>query len=168
MFSFDDFLKIKEPTMFTPNSLIMMGQEKCGKTSIAAGLTTDLALARSAIVTLKNESAKANYRAEQMCPTWSQFIAFLNWLIEANKAEKRLDFLIIDSMSTLDSWFEIIGTFAYMKSNEGKKFNAINPDAPLVDKNGKPYGIKYTKLGAYLIESIKSLKTEIEELKGKK
>jgi hypothetical protein len=44
----------------------------------------------------------------------------------------------------------------------------VAPDLVSLDKNGKPYGIKYTKLGAYLIESIKSLKTEIEELKGKK
>lgn len=43
----------------------------------------------------------------------------------------------------------------------------IAPDLVSLDKNGKPYGIKYTKLGAYLIESIKSLKEEIEHIKGK-
>ena len=36
-------------------------------------------------------------------------------------------------------------------------------------ENGKPLGIKYTKLTAYLIESIKSLKEEImERIKGDK
>jgi hypothetical protein len=44
----------------------------------------------------------------------------------------------------------------------------VAPDLVSLDKDGKPYGIKYTKIGAYLIESIKSLKQEIEELKGKK
>lgn len=44
----------------------------------------------------------------------------------------------------------------------------IAPDLVSLDENGKPYGIKYTKLGAYLIESIKSLRSEIQELKGKK
>ena len=34
--------------------------------------------------------------------------------------------------------------------------------------NGKPEGISYTKLTAYLIESVKTLSKEIEELKGKK
>ncbi len=43
----------------------------------------------------------------------------------------------------------------------------IAPDLVSLDENGKPYGIKYTKLGAYLVESIKSLKSEIQELKGK-
>ena len=42
------------------------------------------------------------------------------------------------------------------------------PDLVSLDKYGKPYGVKYTKIGAYLIESIKSLKQEIEDLKGKK
>lgn len=35
------------------------------------------------------------------------------------------------------------------------------------DKNGNPVGIKYTKLTAYLIESIKTLKQEIDVLKGR-
>ena len=35
-------------------------------------------------------------------------------------------------------------------------------------KDGKPFGIHYTKLGAYLVECIKSLQSEIDELNGKK
>jgi hypothetical protein len=34
--------------------------------------------------------------------------------------------------------------------------------------NGDPEGIHYTKLTAYLVEAIKSLKEEINELKGLK
>lgn len=40
------------------------------------------------------------------------------------------------------------------------------PELVGLDKDGKPHGIKYTKLTAYLIESIKSLKQEINELKN--
>jgi hypothetical protein len=43
----------------------------------------------------------------------------------------------------------------------------IIPDLVSLDANGKPHGIKYTKLGAYLIESIKELKKEIADLKGR-
>jgi len=35
-------------------------------------------------------------------------------------------------------------------------------------KDGKPFGIHYTKITAYLVESIKALQAEIDELKGKK
>ena len=43
----------------------------------------------------------------------------------------------------------------------------VAPDLVSLDNDGKPYGIKYTKLGAYLVESIKTLKSEINELKNK-
>jgi hypothetical protein len=42
----------------------------------------------------------------------------------------------------------------------------IIPDLVSLDDNGKPHGIKYTKLTAYLLESIKTLKQDIEKLKG--
>jgi hypothetical protein len=35
-------------------------------------------------------------------------------------------------------------------------------------KDGKPDGINYTKLSAYLIEAVKTLKLEIDELRGKR
>jgi hypothetical protein len=41
----------------------------------------------------------------------------------------------------------------------------IIPDLVSLDANGDPHGIKYTKLTAYLLEAIKSLKTEINALK---
>ncbi len=44
----------------------------------------------------------------------------------------------------------------------------ILPSMVTKDSSGKTVGIKYTKMIAYLIESIKSLKQEIDELKGKK
>lgn len=43
----------------------------------------------------------------------------------------------------------------------------IIPDLVTKNQDGVPIGIKYTKLTAYLIESIKSLKHEIDELKGR-
>ena len=41
----------------------------------------------------------------------------------------------------------------------------IIPDLVSKDANGDPHGIKYSKLTAYLIEAIKSLKQEINDLK---
>jgi hypothetical protein len=45
--------------------------------------------------------------------------------------------------------------------------NPIIPELVLKDENGDPTGIRYTKLTAYLVESIKSLKQEIDNLRQK-
>lgn len=44
----------------------------------------------------------------------------------------------------------------------------ILPDLVTKDKYGKAQGIKYTKLTAYLIEAVKMLKTELDDIKGSK
>jgi len=49
-----------------------------------------------------------------------------------------------------------------------EEVNKYIPEIVTKDKDGNPYGIAYTKLTAYLVESIKSLKEEIDQLKGKK
>jgi hypothetical protein len=46
--------------------------------------------------------------------------------------------------------------------------NRVIPNIVSKDANGNPLGINYTRLSAYLIEAVKSLKHEINELKGVK
>ena len=41
----------------------------------------------------------------------------------------------------------------------------VIPELVSLDEHGRPYGIKYTKLTAYLIECIKDLQTQIDQLK---
>ena len=44
----------------------------------------------------------------------------------------------------------------------------IIPNVVSLDENGNPASINYSRFSAYLIEAIKSLNTEINELKGMK
>ena len=44
----------------------------------------------------------------------------------------------------------------------------VLPDLVSLDADGNPYGVKYTKIGAYLIEAIKTLKSEIDTIKNLK
>ena len=74
--------------------------------------------------------------------------------------------------NALDTILKLVGVTYDRKDNMEHEAGLIAedvyktaPDLVSLDKDGKPYGIKYTKLGAYLIESIKSLKLEIENLK---
>jgi hypothetical protein len=43
----------------------------------------------------------------------------------------------------------------------------IIPNVVTLDENGNPSGINYSRFSAYLIEAVKSLKQEINEMKGK-
>ena len=49
-----------------------------------------------------------------------------------------------------------------------EEVNKIIPNLVTKSASGDPEGIQYTKLTAYLVEAIKSLKAEIDELKGTK
>ena len=47
-----------------------------------------------------------------------------------------------------------------------EEVNRVLPNLVAVDSQGQPVGVLYTKLTAYLIEAVKSLKDEIDRLKG--
>lgn len=46
-----------------------------------------------------------------------------------------------------------------------EEVNEVIPELVAKDKNGSPESIYYTKLGAYIVESIKTLKDEIDSIK---
>jgi hypothetical protein len=76
--------------------------------------------------------------------------------------------------NALDSIMRLVGV-TYDRRDGSKKeeagliaeeVNKILPNLVSKDQDGNPDGIHYTKLTAYLIEAVKSLKTEINSLKG--
>ncbi len=48
-----------------------------------------------------------------------------------------------------------------------EKVNEILPELVVKDSDGNPMGIRYSKITVYLIDAIKSLKDELDYLKGK-
>jgi len=75
----------------------------------------------------------------------------------------------------LDSILKLTGVTYDRKDNKKHEAGLIAehvfkhvPELVALDDKGKPYGIHYTKVSAYLIECIKSLQEEIDQLKGKK
>jgi hypothetical protein len=48
-----------------------------------------------------------------------------------------------------------------------EEVNRVLPNLVSLDDQGQPMGVYYTKLTAYLIEAVKALKAEIDQLKGK-
>ena len=74
----------------------------------------------------------------------------------------------------LDAILQLAGVIYDRK--DGSRFNEVGliaeevnkviPNVVTKDINGNPEGIQYTKLTAYLIEAVKSLKEEINSIKG--
>jgi len=76
--------------------------------------------------------------------------------------------------NALDSIMQLVGV-TYDRRDGSKKeeagliaeeVNKILPNLVTKDQDGRPDAIHYTKLTAYLIEAVKSLKAEINSLKG--
>ena len=75
----------------------------------------------------------------------------------------------------LDAVLQLVGV-TYDRKDTGaheagliaEEVNKIIPDLVSKDETGNPYGVQYTKLTAYLIEAVKALKAEIDQLKGNK
>jgi len=75
----------------------------------------------------------------------------------------------------LDSVLQLVGVTYDRKdgsrTNEAgliaEEVNKILPDLVSKDKDGNAYGIQYTKLTAYLIEAVKTLKQEVDFLKNR-
>ena len=78
-------------------------------------------------------------------------------------------------MNALDAVLQLTGVTYDRKDNKQHEAGLIAedvfkfaPELVALDATGKPHGIHYTKISAYLIECVKTLQAEINELKGKK
>ena len=82
---------------------------------------------------------------------------------------------IVPIENALDTILQLFGVIYDRKDGSSKDeagliaedVYKVAPSLVQLDKNGKPYGVKYTKLGVYLLEAVKTLSDEIKTLKGK-
>jgi hypothetical protein len=119
-----------------PNSIILFGKEKCGKTTALSQLEDCL------IIDTERGSLKVEALAMQV-PDNMGPVGKMNWLKkvarklkEEGKPYKRI---AIDTLSEVDQWAEWSGTYRYMNSVQGKSFNRVK------DERGNPI-----KGGAFL------------------
>jgi len=140
---------IREPKFKNPRIQLIYSVPKAGKTNIVSHLENHLIL--------ELEPGGADYitgRIQDINKP-SEF----NEILEAikNSPEKVCDYLIIDTITRLDEWSEIVGTYNYMKKPQGKKFNRIgetdtgqpinHTDARFetVHTLGQGYGYQYSR-----------------------
>jgi hypothetical protein len=117
--------KIVKATRVDPASLAIYTNPKVGKTTIAAKLTTDFAEEGEALLIVLDplgsdfvDAVKIDART----PTE------LDQIMTQIEKERSYKYIIIDNLSILDEWADIKGTYQYMSSIQGKKFNRPNGD----------------------------------------
>lgn len=107
----------KKPTSINPNVLLIYSAPKTGKTTICAQLP------KSLILECEPPGAsfvEANYVDLHKA---SEFNAALKAVHEAPAGT--YDYLIIDTVSRLSEWSETVGTYDYMATVQGQKFNRV-------------------------------------------
>jgi hypothetical protein len=105
----------RKPLSVNPTSILIYAAPKTGKTSIAAQLPKSLIL--------ECEPPGANFVE---CNSIDLFKAseFNEALLELeNCPSGTYDYVIVDTVSRLDEWSEIVGTYNYMDRSQGQKFN---------------------------------------------
>ena len=77
--------------------------------------------------------------------------------------------------NALDSIIQLVGVTYDRKDNKkheagliAEEVNKILPELVVKDAEGNPEAVHYSKITAYLIEAVKTLKAEIDQLKGSK
>ena len=112
---------IRKPVAINPNMQIIYSVPKAGKTTIVSHLEDHLIL--------ELEPGGANYvegRVQEISKA-SEFNEVLKLI--ANSPTKVCEYLVVDTITRLDEWSEIVGTYNYMQKPQGKKFNRVGETA---------------------------------------
>lgn len=105
---------IRKATAVNPNIQLIYAVPKAGKTTICAqlpnALMVEIGPERADFVDAMTIQAKNPNEFESIC---NQIIA----------EGCPYDYVVFDSVTALDDWSEIVGTFDYMGKTQGKRFN---------------------------------------------
>lgn len=120
-------IEVTKPIPAIPKDLCIVGQPKIGKSAIVA----DLTLRNENSVILDLEKGGYDYLEARRIPIYKEDTdtmkeAYKNYVTvrdELVKSKTLFDFLIIDNITELDALSEIGGTYLYMNTVQGKKFN---------------------------------------------
>lgn len=117
--------------------MIIYSPPKKGKTTIVSKLTTEFAEEGKAIILSldPNGTAYADSIHKEISNP-QEFVQALKTMEKMWIDGNGYEYLIVDTISMADEWSEIVGTFNYMATTQGKKFNKTD------DGKTIPYGSK--------------------------
>jgi hypothetical protein len=131
--------EVRKPKFKNPRMQIIYSVPKAGKTTIISALPDHL------ILELEPGGADyVNARVQEITKP-SEFNETIQLIRDS--PTKVCEYLVVDTITRLDEWSEIVGTYNYMKKPQGKKFNREG-EAP----DGKP--IKHTDVRFETVHSL--------------
>ncbi len=104
----------RKPIAVNPGTLLIYAPPKTGKTTIVAQLENSLLM--------ELEPRGADY-VEGCVLDISKPSEFDKAMTDIETAGKPYKYIIVDTLTKLDEWSEIVGTYNYMQKAQGKTFN---------------------------------------------
>jgi hypothetical protein len=140
---------VRPPKFKNPRIQIIYSVPKAGKTTILGALEDNF------IIEL--EPGGADYISARVQEVYkaSEFNQVLDAILKS--PDKVSTYLTIDTITKLDEWSEIVGTYNYMGKPQGKKFNRVgevetgaiiyhtDPKFDTVHSLGQGFGYKYSR-----------------------
>lgn len=121
----------------SPASLLIYSAPKQGKTTILSHLENNL------IIELEPNGAKFVDAMVIEADKPSKFNEILVAIEKANldKGGFAYDYITIDTITVLDEWSEITGTYRYMGKGQGKKFNRVDekPNGKMIPHTSRKF-----------------------------
>jgi hypothetical protein len=143
--------QIVKKEAINPLTAVIYGPPKIGKTTLFSKFTTTFTpVGKSLLVSLEPNGASYNDAVKVEINSAKELKDLVNQLIE----EKPYDYVIFDTLTKIDEWSEIGGTFNYMKKPQGSKFNRradgsyakhTDRDFETVHDLGQGYGYKHSR-----------------------
>jgi len=114
--------KVRKAELVSPASILIYAPPKIGKTTIVSQLPNNL------ILELEPNGAKFVDAMVLELDKPSKFNEALTSIEAANKEKGGFvyDYITVDTITVLDEWAEITGTYRYMKKPQGQKFNRVD------------------------------------------
>lgn len=126
-------------------SFIIYGAPKIGKSAIIAGLTTQFAKGKSLI--LSTEPEGYDYLDANVLEVLNPGV--FEQALVAIENDKTLEYIIVDPITSLDDWSEVVGTYMYMQKPQGKRFNVglthKDESFQTVHEIGEGHGYRYSR-----------------------
>lgn len=107
----------KPPKSINPRTMIIYAAPKVGKTTICAGLLNSL------ILELEPGGGDFVEGTILEIEKPKDLTEAIKKIKEKNSKGELYKYIIIDTLTKLDEWSEIIGTYNYMNKSQGKKWN---------------------------------------------